>query len=138
MILRSARREDIGAMHAVRMSVRENRLTSITLDESDYERAIGVSGKGWVIEVDGQIVAFSVGNATNGNIWALFVHPDHEGRGHGRRLLEAVVEWLWNQGPTRLWLTTLPGTRAEGFYESAGWQRVALLDSGELKFELRR
>lgn len=94
MHLRSANRNDIRAMHAVRMSVHENRLTSTTLDESDYERAICADGHGWVVECDGEIVAFAVGNAKDGNIWALFVHPDHEHHGYGTRLLSAVVELL--------------------------------------------
>lgn len=138
MLLRPAERNDIGQMHAVRLSVRENILTSMRLDESDYERAISVEGKGWVVEDDGRIVAFAVGNAKSGNVWALFVHPDHERRGYGRQLLDALVDWLWQQGLDHLWLTTKPGTRAAKFYELAGWRQVANSDSGELRLELRR
>jgi GNAT superfamily N-acetyltransferase len=65
-------------------------------------------------------VAFAIGNATYGNIWALFVDPAHERRGHGRRLHDAMVAWLWSQGLRKLWLTTEPGTRAERFYTEAG------------------
>src|SRR5688500_5189720 len=75
--LRLATRADIAGMHVVRRSVRENRLTSRKLDESDYERAICVDGQGWVTEDAGEIVAFAVGNATDGNLWALFVLPEH-------------------------------------------------------------
>jgi GNAT superfamily N-acetyltransferase len=32
------------------------------------------------------VVAFAIGDATIGNIWALFVDPRHERRGFGRRL----------------------------------------------------
>lgn len=125
-------------MHAVRMSVRENRLTSITLHDDDYLRAIDVDGRAWVVEENGSIVAFAVGNAADGNLWALFVHPDHEARGFGSRLHDTAVDWLLQQGLERLWLTTLPGTRAARFYERAGWRRVAVLESGELRYELGR
>jgi GNAT superfamily N-acetyltransferase len=136
--LRPACRADIGGMHAVRMSVRENQLTSVSLDESDYSRAIELDGRGWVVELNGSIIASAVGNATEGSIWALFVHPDHEGRGFGRQLHDAVVGWLWSQGFERLWLTTSPHTRAAGFYERAGWRRVAVLASGDIRYELGR
>jgi hypothetical protein len=47
-----------------------------------------------------------------------------------------MVAWLWSRGLRRLWLSTEPGTRAQGFYERAGWQNCGSLPSGELRFEL--
>jgi GNAT superfamily N-acetyltransferase len=137
-VLRQAQRGDIVAMHRVRLAVRENRLTSAAIEEAHYLPAIEQWGRGWVIERQGQIVAFAVGNARNGNIWALFVEPAHEGRGYGRRLHEAMVEWLWSQGLSRLWLTTQPGTRAQRFYESAGWRSVGEANCREVRYELLR
>ena len=137
-ILRQARREDIAAMHRVRLAVRENRLTSATITEVQYVPAIERWGRGWVIERQGEVVAFAVGNAKNGNIWALFVEPAHERRGYGKRLHDAMVPWLWSQGLSRLWLTTEPGTRAQRFYESAGWHRVGEANDREVQYELRR
>jgi GNAT superfamily N-acetyltransferase len=124
-------------MHRVRLAVRENRLTSTAITEADYVPAITTTGRGWVIESDAQIVAFAVGNRDSGNIWALFVHPDHEALGYGRHLHDAMLAWLWSQGLERLWLTTEPGTRAQTFYESRGWERVAN-QHGEIRFELSR
>ena len=131
-------RADIPAMHAVRMSVRENQLTGGVITERDYVDHLERVGRGWLIETAGQIVAIAFGNAQSGNIWALFVHPDFEGRGFGRRLLDTAVDWLWSQGLVRLWLTTEPATRARSFYESAGWMNVGTTDHGEIRFELRR
>lgn len=136
--LRQASRTDIAAIHAVRMSVRENRLTRSVITERDYIDHLETVGRGWVIEVADQIVAVVIGNARNGNIWGLFVQPEFERRGFGRRLLDAAVEWLWSQGLSRLWLTTAPATRARGFYESAGWIHMETTEHGELRFELRR
>jgi GNAT superfamily N-acetyltransferase len=135
--LRQAHRADIGAMHRVRMSVRENRLVSSVIADADYITAIEKTGRGWVVEEAGEVVAFAVGNAVDGNVWALFVQPEHEGRGFGRRLHDVMVRWLFARGVPRLWLTTGADTRAERFYRAAGWRFVERLPSGEALYELR-
>jgi quercetin dioxygenase-like cupin family protein/GNAT superfamily N-acetyltransferase len=137
-VLRQATMADSAGIWDVRYAVRENTLRRGKLDDDDMQREIERSGRGWVVEDAGRIVAFAVGNADTGNIWALFVHPDAEGRGHGGRLHDTMVEWLWSRGLERLWLTTGPGTRAQGFYERRGWQNLGLTDQGEILFELRR
>lgn len=133
---RRAVRGDVGEIQRVRHAVRENRLVSTVITDDDVIQAIERTGRGWVTEVDGRIVGFAVGNAETGNIWALFVEPEHEGQGHGRRLHDAMVQWLWTRGLQRLWLTTEPGTRAQRFYERAGWRNCGLQPNGELRFEL--
>ena len=137
-LLRRAERADIGAMHRVRMAVRENRLTRSVIEAADYVAQFETSGRGWVVVEDDEVIGFAVGNRDDGNIWALFVDPRHEGRGHGRRLHDAMVGWLFAQGLTRLWLSTEPGTRAQRFYEAAGWRMRRTLPSGELHYELER
>ena len=134
--LRRAVRADAGAMHSVRMAVRENRLVSVVLTEADYVHAIEVGGACWVVEAGGRIVGFASGSVEDGNVWALFVHPDHEGRGYGRQLHDRMVASLRDQGVERLWLTTQPGTRAETFSLAAGWRRTGTTHSGEARFEL--
>ena len=137
-IFRQARRDDIPALHRVRMAVRENRLTSTELTEDDYVRALEPPCRIWLVEADGHVVAFAAANAATGNIWALFVDPDHEGRGYGRQLHDAMVAWLWEQGVTRAWLTTTAGTRAHRFYVAAGWTVAGPASGGEIRFELSR
>lgn len=100
--------------------------------------AIEETGRGWVVEVDGTIVGFAVGNAVTGNIWALFVDPEHERLGYGRYLHEAMVEWLFSCGLKRLWLSTATHTRAQRFYEAAGWLSTGILANGEASYELPR
>ena len=135
--LREAVLSDISAMQRIRHSVRENRLVSTSISDLEVRESIEKTGRGWVIEVEGEIVAFAIGNAETGNVWALFVHPTHEYRGYGRLLHDTMVEWLFSRGLERLWLTTEPGTRAQRFYEAAGWERVGSTDRGELRFERR-
>ena len=137
-MLRQAVVSDIPGMQRVRGAVRENRLVSMVITDQQVRAAIEDSGRGWVVESDGEIVAFAIGNAQSGNIWALFVDPDHQRRGYGKRLHDTMIDWLWSKGLDSLWLTTEPGTRAQGFYESAGWQRSGLTDSGEMRYEMRR
>jgi GNAT superfamily N-acetyltransferase len=137
-LIRQAVPSDIAAMHRVRMSVLENRLVSRQLSEQDYLVEIEVTGRGWVVESAGNIVAFAVGNAATGGIWALFVEPGHEGKGYGRQLHDIMIAWLWEQGHDRLWLTTGPGTRAARFYEAAGWRQTEVTADGELRYELQR
>ena len=132
--LRQALLRDIAAMHRVRLSVHENRLMS-AITEHDYAVAIAETGRGWVVEVDSTIVAFAIGNALTGNIWALFVDPLHEGSGHGRALHDTMVAWLFSRGLDNLWLSTEPGTRAQRFYESAGWRFAGILANGEARYE---
>jgi GNAT superfamily N-acetyltransferase len=137
-VLRLATAADLHALHRVRLAVRENRLSDPTrITPADYVAAMDTLGRTWVIEADGELAAFGSGYR-DGSVWALFVHPDHEGHGYGRALHAAVVEWLWSLGHERLWLTTAPGTRAERFYVAQGWQYVGLEGNGDLRLELDR
>ena len=125
-------------MQRVRLAVRENALTNPNrITEADYIAALEDLGRTWVVETDGEIAAFATGYKA-GSIWALFVHPDHEGRGYGNALHSTMVNWLWSLGHTRLWLTTSPGTRAEGFYISRGWQSCGIVPGGDIRFEMGR
>ena len=137
-MLRLAIAADIPEIQRIRHSVRENRLVSTVIRDRDVQEAIENRGRGWVVELSGELVAFAIGDAQSGNIWALFVHPDHQGKGFGRQLHDAMLEWLWSQDLDHLWLTTEPRTRAQRFYESAGWQLVGPAENGELRYEMRR
>lgn len=133
--LRLAQRGDVAQIQRVRHSVRENRLTSGAIADEEVVEAIERTGRGWVVEIDGRIVGFAIGNAGNGNIWALFVEPEYEGRGIGRLLHDAMVDWLWSRRLQRLWLSTEADTRAVRFYEAAGWSNRGPLPNGEILFE---
>ena len=123
-------------MQRVRLAVRENTLSDpARITEADYIAALTNLGRTWVVEAGGDIAAFATGYKT-GSVWALFVHPDHEGCGYGKVLHSTMVNWLWSLGHTRLWLNTDPGTRAERFYISQGWQPCGIVAGGELRLEL--
>ena len=136
--MRQAVAADIPAIQRVRATVKENRLVSTIITDEEVRVALEKTGRGWVVDEDGEVAAFAIGNATTGNIWALFVRPESEGRGYGRALHDTMINWLFAAGLDRLWLTTEPGTRAQRFYEAAGWTLMGTTGQGELRYEMRR
>jgi len=93
-LLRQARRADAPRLLRVRYAVTENTLTPGRIGDAELFDQIERTGRGWVVEEDGEIVGFAIGNASDGNIWALFVDPCAQGRGHGTRLHDTMVDWL--------------------------------------------
>ena len=137
-ILRQATRADAAGLWRVRYAVTENTLTPGRIDDEELFDQIERTGRGWVVEEDGEIVAFAIGNASDGNIWALFVDPPAQGRGHGARLHDVMVGWLFAQGLERLWLGTGNETRARAFYEKHGWREAGPYGERETRYELAR
>lgn len=137
MDLRQATITDIPAIQIIRNSVKENTLSDPSLvPDKDVEDYITRRGRGWVCEESGHITGFSIISVSDNNVWALFVHPDHEGRGIGRSLHHEMLNWYFQQTDDSVWLSTAPGTRAETFYRKAGWHETGLYGKGELKFEM--
>jgi len=137
MNFREAIVEDIPQIQIVRNSVKENQLSDPALvTNKDCEDFITHRGKGWVCEADNKIVGFSIADLKENNIWALFVHPDHEGKGIGKRLHHLMLDWYFSQTQKTVWLGTAPNTRAEAFYKNAGWSVVGTHGKGETKFEM--
>jgi GNAT superfamily N-acetyltransferase len=136
-LLRLATVADIGAMHELRLSVVENRLSDPRrIGYEHYREMLQERGRGWVHEVEGTIAGFAVADQSRRNIWALFVAPGFQRRGVGRALHDAMVAWLFERSREPLWLNTERNTRAENFYATAGWRRTGVEVTGELRFEL--
>lgn len=136
MIYREARVEDIKQIQVVRNSVKENMLSNPALvTDPDCEDYITRRGKGWVCEADNKIVGFAIADLVDHNIWALFIHPDYEGRGIGRKLHDMMMDWYFTQTDHTAWLSTSPGTRAESFYRKHGWHETGLYGK-ETRFEM--
>jgi acetyltransferase len=56
----------------------------------------------------------------------LMVHPDQQGRGHGKALLDAAVAHATTLGWEFLMLSTRGGTELPRFYTAQGWTPVAV------------
>jgi GNAT superfamily N-acetyltransferase len=135
--IRQATRADSPALWRIRYAVTENTLTPGYIDDEDLRREIEDTGRGWVAEEGGEIVGFAIGNACTGNVWALFIDPAYQGRGHGARLHDTMVAWLGAQGLEMLWLTTGTETRARAFYERRGWRDGGPANAREHRYEMR-
>lgn len=135
MIFREMERRDIAGCFEVRTSTRENHYSRAALQEAGItEESVAAmlvaTHKGWVCELDGRIVGFSMGNRSNCEFWVIAVRPEHEGRGIGRKLMELTVQWLHSNNCEEIWLGTSPdiNTRAYALYRKAGWEDCGVRD----------
>lgn len=103
------------------------------LDRLDVERRIewfkdAIAGGREILvsELDGVVAGFSnVGKSRSngwGEVYAIYVHPDHWGRGHGFGLLAASESRLSELGFEKalLWVLSV-NQQARDFYERQGW-----------------
>ncbi len=138
MIFREAVIGDIKQIQTVRNSVKENVLSNPGLvTDDDCEDFLTRRGKGWVCETENKIVGFAIADLEEDNIWALFVHPEFEGRGIGGKLHQMMLDWYFTQGKKNVLLGTSPHTRAERFYRKHGWRETGTHGKDEIKFEMR-
>ena len=134
--LRPAARADLPRIHAVRHGTAENRLTNPAL-VTDAEVAWYLDSAIFLVSEDeADIQGFTCVNHQTGYVWALFVIDAAQGKGHGTRLLDAAMTRLRKAGHRQAFLTTGPGTRAEGFYRSRGWQMTGVNIQGEVVYRL--
>ena len=134
-MIRRATLADRPRITEVRLAVRENRLSAASQAKVDRTADwIFEHGTFWVWEEAGAVQGFSVADSRDGTIFGLFIHPDYEGRGIGRALLPKACEDLRAAGFSAATLTTGPGTRAERFYRTNGWQEIGRLADGQINF----
>ena len=85
----------------------------------------------FVAELDGEVVGFaSVGRSrdeeaeSEGELYAIYLHPSRWDQGIGRALLERAEESMRAYGFERAVLWVMEGNeRGERFYRAAGWER---------------
>lgn len=137
MIIREATVNDIKQIQIVRNLVTENTLSdpSLVTDE-DCKEFITMRGKGWVCEIKNEIVGFSIADIKDNNIWALFLKPEFEKQGIGKKLHNIMLDWYFKQTRNTVWLGTSPNTRAEKFYKKLGWTEIGFHGKEEIKFEM--
>ncbi|HET9747659.1 MAG TPA: GNAT family N-acetyltransferase [Chitinophagaceae bacterium] len=139
MKIRVAELKDIPRIQVIRNLVKENRLSDPNLvPDCDVEDYMFRRGKGWVCEINNEVVGFAIADLVDNNIWALFVHPGFEKLGIGKKLHEEMMNWYFSKTGKTIWLGTAPGTRAEEFYRRAGWKEVGVHGKGEIKFEMTK
>lgn len=137
MTIRPAELDDIKQIQLVRNSVTENTLSNPNLvTDEDCAEFITKRGKGWICEIDNEIIGFSIVDLKDKNVWALFLRPEFERQGIGRKLHDIMLDWYFEQTKATIWLGTSPKTRAEKFYQKAGWTEIGIHGKDEIKFEM--
>ena len=143
-MLRHAVLSDAGAIAAVHLAawkrayrgvIPEDYLDGLDLRsrEEQWVDRLGQGAKVLVADGESGVSGFSsygaswVDDDSWGELYAIYVHPQYWGRGHGRRLLEATEEGLraLGYGKAHLWvLDTNRGARS--FYERLGWVETSM------------
>ena len=139
LTFRQATVADIPEMSRIRIAVKENALSNPgRITEAMYRDYLEALGRGWVAELDGEMIGFAYADRTDSSIWALFVDPAREGLGAGKQVLRLAADWLFEIGNDEIRLGTSAHTRADRFYAAQGWTREGMKDDVEVWFRLRR
>lgn len=103
-------------------------------------------GEMWVIEEDGRILGSIAMLAEEGmgRLRWLLLHPDLRGRGAGRKLVEASLDYARERGFAGVFLTTISGLdAAHHIYRKAGFELTSTepvskwgIDTQEQRFDL--
>lgn len=137
MIFREATIDDIPQIQIVRHTVKENILSDPSLvTDQDCVDYLTIRGKGWVCEIDNEIVGFAIADLQDNNIWALFLRPEFEKQGIGRQLHDKMLDWYFSKKTDTIWLSTTPETRADQFYRKCGWTETGKYGTNQIRFEM--
>ena len=142
MTIRPATPRDVAGIFHVRTSVRENvlsrtELAQMGITEAAITELITDGPCAWVAVDGDEVVGFSMIDAQEGSLFAAFVLPSHEGRGLGRRLVDAAEGQLFRDHAVA-WLETGAATRAAGFYRKLGWGNECDVGNGDIRLEKQR
>ena len=135
MNLRRIEPEDTAALIELRGRTRENAISEEALRRmgitaAGVARMLGSTHRGWLVEDQGRVAGFAIGDGSSGELWVIAVAPEFEGRGIGSRLLAQVESWLRTCGWETLWLWTDVDERrrAFAFYLRHGLSKVEVKD----------
>ncbi|MEM9266453.1 MAG: GNAT family N-acetyltransferase [Cyanobacteria bacterium P01_F01_bin.13] len=144
MLIRIAQPDDIETLFDIRTSVTENHqsreeIAALGITPDSVTDMLQTDCRAWIAELDNQPIGFSIANKTDKTILGMFVLPDYEGRGAGRRLMQAAEDWLWSADISEIWLVTGndPNLRAYGFYLHLGWTLAGVESEGPFVGEMR-
>ena len=129
MLFREITLNDIPAIFEVRVSTDENNFTYEELDKhgitpESVRVKLETTYKGWLCEIDQQVVGFVIGDKSSGEIWVIAVLSEFINLRIGTKLLQLAEEWLIRAGNKTLWLTTDTNKklRAYSFYLKNSWK----------------
>lgn len=140
--IRQAQAYDVEGIFSVRTSVTENHLSreemrGMGISETTVCNMIEEDLCAWVATDDDEVVGFSMILREKGSLFALFVLPEYEGRGIGRRLIQIAEQELFRQHEV-VWLETNKNSRAAKFYIQLGWGSKTTLNGTLIRLEKQR
>lgn len=120
--LRTMREQDLDAVMSI-----ELRAYAFPWTRGIFRDCLYAGHGGWVLEQDGAIIGYGVLSVAAGEAHILNVcaAPEVQGKGHGRRLLRALVQHARGMGAQRLFLEVRPSNpNAIALYHDEGFNEI--------------
>jgi N-acetylglutamate synthase-like GNAT family acetyltransferase len=100
---------DIPAIFEVRVATDENNLSYDELGKRGImlkllEEKIQTTCKGWLCEIENEVVGFVIANKKIAEIEELVVLPEHNTKMIKAKLLNLAEHWLFSSGKRKFWL----------------------------------
>lgn len=113
---------DLPAAFAIEKASHAFPWTENTFNSNQGERYLNLK-----LTRDDTLVAFAITQVVldEATLFNIAVHTTHQRQGHGRRLLEQLIETLEARGITTLWLE-VRASNAIALYEQLGFNEVSL------------
>jgi len=142
--IRLATLDDIETLFTLRTAVVQNHLSREQMAELGITAqlladSIREAPCVWIAEVHGTPAGFSMVDLAEGEVFAMFVLPSHEGQGLGRRLMAVAEAALFERHETLFLVTDgRDEIRANGFYQRLGWSVVATVEGDDVRYQKSR
>ena len=120
--LRPMREQDVDAVFAV-----ERRAYEFPWTAGIFRDCLRADYIAWVLEIEGAVGGYFLASLAAGeaHVLNICVAPEWQGRGHGRRLLRALLHVTRSRGAERVFLEVRPSNRgAIGLYDQEGFNEI--------------
>ena len=120
--LRALRESDLDAVMAI-----EQRAYPFPWTRGIFRDCLLAAYPAWVLHEHGLVVGYGVVSlaADEAHILNVCIAPERQGRGHGRRLLRALVDYARDNGAARVFLEVRPSNpQAIALYHDEGFNEI--------------
>ena len=121
-MLRAMREADLPAVMAI-----ETRAYAFPWTQGVFRDCLLAHHPSWVLIEDGQVIGYAVLSiaANEAHVLNLCTAPEMQGRGHGRRLLRALMDLARGRGAQRVFLEVRPSNApAIALYHDEGFNEI--------------
>ncbi|TCZ81847.1 ribosomal protein S18-alanine N-acetyltransferase [Lysobacter sp. N42] len=120
--LRPMREADVEAVHDV-----ERRAYEFPWTAGIFRDCLRADYMAWLLERDGAVIGYFLMSLAAGeaHVLNIAVAPEHQGHGHGRRMLRSLVHLARARGAQRIFLEVRPSnTGAIALYHQEGFNEI--------------